>query len=82
MTEDVKVYKPSKSFVSSANQRPVNNAYPYYVIDDFYESYRNRVINQFFSSKDTFDIQDFKDLHNNDYYILYTSYISCNLLKK
>jgi len=53
--------------VSSANQRPVNDDYPYYVIDDWYESYRNRVINDFFKSKEKFDIQDFKDLHNNNY---------------
>ena len=53
--------------MSSANQRPVNDDYPYYVIDDWYESYRNRVINDFFKSKEKFDIQDFKDLHNNNY---------------
>jgi len=58
---------PERGFVSSANQRPVNDDYPYYVIDDWYESYRNRVINDFFKSKEKFDIQDFKDLHNNNY---------------
>lgn len=58
---------PERGFVSSANQSPVDEAYPYYVFNDGFETYRNRVINQFFSSKDTFDIQDFKDLHNNNY---------------
>ncbi len=58
---------PERGFVSSANQHPVDEAYPYYVFNDGYETYRNRVINDFFTSKDTFSIQDFKDLHNNNY---------------
>jgi penicillin amidase len=58
---------PERGFVSSANQHPVDEAYPYFVFNDGYETYRNRVINTFFNSKDTFDIQDFKDLHNNNY---------------
>jgi penicillin amidase len=37
------------------------------VFNDGYETYRNRVINDFFRSKETFNIQDFKDLHNNNY---------------
>ncbi|WP_296381338.1 penicillin acylase family protein [Winogradskyella sp.] len=58
---------PERGFVSSANQHPVDEAYPYFVYNDGYETYRNRVINDFFSSKDKFSIQDFKDLHNNNY---------------
>lgn len=58
---------PERGFVSSANQHPVDESYPFYVFNDGYEPYRNRVINNFFNSKDTFDIQDFKDLHNNNY---------------
>ncbi|WP_225035592.1 penicillin acylase family protein [Winogradskyella sp. SM1960] len=58
---------PERGFVSSANQHPVDENYPYYVFNDGYETYRNRVINDYFSSKDTFNIQDFKDLHNNNY---------------
>jgi penicillin amidase len=58
---------PERGFVSSANQHPVDEAYPYYVYNDGYETYRNRVINDFFSSKDKFTIQDFKDLHNNNF---------------
>ena len=64
---NVHTKNPKRGFVSSANQRPVNDAYPYYVIDDFYENYRNRVINDFFNAKEKFEIQDFKDLHNNNY---------------
>lgn len=58
---------PERGFVSSANQHPVNDAYPYFVFNDGYETYRNRVINDFFRSKEKFSIQDFKDLHNNNF---------------
>ncbi|WP_179346086.1 penicillin acylase family protein [Winogradskyella ursingii] len=61
------VKNPERGFVSSANQHPVDENYPYYVFNDGYETYRNRVINDFFNSKEKFDIQDFKDLHNNNY---------------
>ncbi|WP_179351933.1 penicillin acylase family protein [Winogradskyella vidalii] len=58
---------PERGFVSSANQSPVDEAYPYFVYNDGYETYRNRVINDFFKSKEKFSVQDFKDLHNNNY---------------
>ena len=58
---------PERGFVSSANQHPVDVSYPYYVFNDGYETYRNRVINDFFRSKDKFNIQDFKDLQNNNF---------------
>ncbi len=61
------VKNPERGFVSSANQHPVDASYPYYVFNDGYEAYRNRVINDFFRSKEKFNIQDFKDLHNNNY---------------
>jgi penicillin amidase len=58
---------PERGFVSSANQHPVDEAYPYFVFNDGYETYRNRVINDFFNSKEKFNVQDFKDLQNNNY---------------
>lgn len=61
------VLNPDRGFVSSANQHPTDQAYPYYVYDSSYETYRNRVINDFFRSKEQFSVQDFKDLHNNNY---------------
>ncbi|WP_420386035.1 penicillin acylase family protein [Roseivirga sp.] len=61
------VKNPPRGFVSSANQHPVDSSYPYYVFNDGYEMYRNRVINDFFRSKNKFTIQDFKDLHNNNF---------------
>lgn len=61
------VRNPERGFVSSANQHPTDENYPYYVYDPTYETYRNRVINNFFRSKETFSVQDFKDLHNNNF---------------
>lgn len=58
---------PERGFVSSANQHPVDESYPYYVFNDGYETYRNRVINDYFNSKETFSVDDFKSLHNNNY---------------
>ena len=58
---------PERGFVSSANQHPTDEAYPYYVYDANYEAYRNRVINDFFRSKDRFSIDDFKALQSNNY---------------
>ena len=58
---------PEQGFVSSANQHPVDESYPFYVFNDGYETYRNRVINDFFRSKEKITIQDFKDLQNNNF---------------
>lgn len=58
---------PERGFVSSANQHPVDKNYPFYVFNDRYETYRNRVINDYFNSKQKFSVNDFKALHNNNY---------------
>jgi len=58
---------PARGFVSSANQHPVDEKYPYYVFNDGYETYRNRVINDYFNSKEKFSVDDFKALHNNNF---------------
>ncbi|WP_370000285.1 penicillin acylase family protein [Winogradskyella sp.] len=64
---NAKVKNPERGFVSSANQHPVDENYPFFVYNDGYETYRNRVINDFFNNKEKISIQDFKDLHNNNY---------------
>ena len=61
------VKNPQRGFVSSANQHPVDDSYPFYVFNDGYETYRNRVINQFLSEKNNLTAEDFKTLHNNNY---------------
>ncbi len=64
------IKNPQRGFVSSANQHSTDSAYPYHVFDDGYEAYRNRVINDFFRNGDKFSVQDFKDLHNNNYNLM------------
>ncbi len=61
------IKNPERGFVSSANQHPVDASYPFYVFNDGYETYRNRIINDFFRSKEKITIQDFKDLQNNNF---------------
>ncbi|RNC88238.1 MAG: penicillin acylase family protein [Winogradskyella sp.] len=58
---------PERGFLSSANQHPTDSMYPFYVFNDGYETYRNRIINNFFKSKEKFGIEDFKALQNNNY---------------
>lgn len=58
---------PARGFVSSANQHPVDENYPYYVFNDGYETFRNRVINDFFRTKEKLSVDDFKALQNNTY---------------
>lgn len=64
------VLNPERGFVSSANQHPVDEKYPYYVFNDGYDMTRSRVINDFFRSKEEFGLEDFIDLHNNNYNLL------------
>lgn len=40
---------PSRGFVSSANQYPVDETYPYYITAENYDAYRNRRINNLLS---------------------------------
>ncbi|MDU8884593.1 penicillin acylase family protein [Yeosuana sp. MJ-SS3] len=58
---------PERGFVSSSNQHPTDSLYPFYVFNDGYDAYRNRVINDFFRSKEKFNIKDFKDLQNTNF---------------
>lgn len=58
---------PERGFVSSANQHPTDETYPFYVMNDGYDTYRSRVINNFFRSKDKFSKEDFKALQNNTF---------------
>jgi len=61
------IKNPERGFVSSANQHPVDQSYPFYVFNDGYETYRNRVINDYFRARETVSIQDFKNLQNNNF---------------
>lgn len=61
------IRNPERGFVSSANQHPVDENYPYYVYDSNYEFYRNRRINSVLSENDSLTIKDIMRLQNDDY---------------
>ncbi|WP_299336827.1 penicillin acylase family protein [uncultured Psychroserpens sp.] len=58
---------PERGFVSSANQHPVDESYPFYVFNDGYDTYRSRIINDFFRAKHQFSVEDFKTLQNKTF---------------
>lgn len=60
---------PERGFVSSANQHPVAQSYPYYVFDNSYEHYRNRRLNNRLRELNNITVEDMKALQFDDYYL-------------
>ncbi len=58
---------PVKGFVSSANQHPADESYPYYVYDYNYEFYRNRRINDRLKLMQNIKPDDMMRLQNDNY---------------
>jgi penicillin amidase len=52
------IKNPASSFVSSANQEPVDNSYPYYMADEYAPYERGRRINDLLRSMDDITPQD------------------------
>ena len=65
--QNAMVVNPERNFVSSANQRPVDLNYPFYVYDDTYEHYRNRRINKVLAASDSLTAEDMMKLQNDNY---------------
>ncbi len=65
--ENAHTKNPNRGFVSSANQHPTDSLYPFYVFNDGYDTYRSRTINNFLRSKEKLDVNDFKNLQNNNF---------------
>ena len=63
------VKNPIRGFVSSANQHPVSEAYPYYYSGGF-EDFRNRRLNQLLSENDSLTIDDMKRIQLDTYGLL------------
>lgn len=63
---NAKAINPEQGFLSSANQYPVPDNYPYYTYDPIYEHYRNRRINQVLDSLNRFTQLDAKNLQNDN----------------
>ena len=66
-SQNAHVLNPERGFVSSANQYPVDSAYPYYVYDHSFEDYRNRRINERLSEMNNVTMKDMMDLQNDTY---------------
>jgi penicillin G amidase len=60
---------PERGFVSSANQYPVDETYPYYVTATSYEAYRNRRINNVLRALPSVTVKDMMNLQNDNYSI-------------
>jgi penicillin amidase len=58
---------PERGFVSSANQFPVDDTYPYYITGTSFENYRNRRINQVLSASSAIGPTDMMALQNDNY---------------
>ena len=66
MEENPHVINPERGFVSSANQRPADSTYPYF-IPGKYDLYRGYTINKRLSSLQQITPQDMMNLHNENY---------------
>ena len=63
---------PKRNFISSANQHPVDNSYPYYHYDYNFEYYRNRRINERLKTMHHITPRDMMLLQNDNFnYIAY-----------
>ncbi len=65
--QNVMYKNPSRGFVSSANQYPVDATYPYYVTSTSYEAYRNRRINQLLSEMTEITPRDMMEMQFDTY---------------
>ncbi|MEP1094212.1 MAG: penicillin acylase family protein [Cyclobacteriaceae bacterium] len=69
-----KVLNPSRGFVSSANQHPVDSLYPYYIYDYHYDYYRGRRINDRLRVMENIEVKDLMDLqYDNFNYLAFES---------
>nr|PZN54247.1 MAG: penicillin acylase family protein [Bacteroidota bacterium] len=58
---------PSRGFVSSANQYPVDSTYPYFITATEFEAYRNRRINNVLRRLNSVTVTDMMRLQNDNY---------------
>lgn len=65
--QNVQDKNPSRGFVSSANQYPVDATYPFYITGTSFEAYRNRRINKVLKELDHIRPVDMMKLQNDNY---------------
>ena len=62
------MYKnPARGFVSSANQFPADNTYPYYITSTSFEAYRNRRVNKLLSEMSDITPRDMMEMQFDTY---------------
>lgn len=66
MEENPHILNPERGFVSSANQRPVDSAYPYF-IPGYYDEYRGIAVNRKLSAMQGITPGDMMKLQNDNY---------------
>ena len=89
---NIRQKNPERGFVSSANQYPVDDTYPYYITATEYEAYRNRRINEVLRNAENITYRDMMRLQTDNYNLqaaeslpLFLSYLDTmelNLLEK
>ncbi len=65
--QNITYKNPSRGFVSSANQYPVDDTYPYYITSTNFEAYRNRRINQLLGEWKSITPQDMMKLQADNF---------------
>jgi penicillin G amidase len=65
--QNIQDKNPSRGFVSSANQYPVDASYPYYITGTSFEAYRNRRINNVLDERSNIEPSDMMQLQNDNY---------------
>lgn len=66
-THNIRQKNPERGFVSSANQYPVDDTYPYYITATKYEAYRNRRINEVLRNSENITYRDMMRLQTDNY---------------
>ena len=77
--ENPHVINPSEGYISSANQRPVDSTYPYFIPGN-YDVYRGIIINRRLSAMQNVTPQDMMKLQNDNYNV-FAEYARPILLK-
>jgi penicillin G amidase len=65
--QNVMYKNPVRGFVSSANQYPADETYPYYITATSYEAYRNRRINKLLSEMTDITPRDMMEMQSDNY---------------
>ena len=60
-------YNPERGYVSSANNKSVDESYPYYISEWYEVPYRIKRIRQLLTAKEKLSVSDFKDMLNDHY---------------